>query len=144
PFNKEFDGGPGQTIHDKFVVIDFNDANPMVFTGSSNLADGGESQNGDNLLAISDPAVASVFAAEAVRLVDHYYFRAAVKSATSVKPLVLSASGSQQKWWQRDYDSNNIRNVQRELLANGPGAVTTIPSGASDTPPAGGSPQPGP
>jgi phosphatidylserine/phosphatidylglycerophosphate/cardiolipin synthase-like enzyme len=142
PFNKEFDGGPGQTIHDKFVVIDFNDANPMVFTGSSNLADGGESQNGDNLLAISDPAVASVFAAEAVRLVDHYYFRAAARAATSVKPLVLSASENQQKWWQRDYDPNNMRNVQRELLANGPGAVSTIPSGASDTPPAGGSPQP--
>ena len=133
PFNKEFDGGPGQTIHDKFIVIDFNDANPMVFTGSSNLADGGESQNGDNLLHISDPAVASVFATEAVRLVDHYYFRAAVRSATKAQPLQLTPCGGSPKWWARDYDPNNMRNVQRELFANGPSAVTSIPSGVSDS-----------
>ena len=132
PFNKEFDGGPGQTIHDKFIVIDFNDANPVVFTGSSNLADGGEASNGDNLLAISDPAVAKVFATEAVRLVDHYYFRAAVRAASDVKPLVLSPCASQNKWWARDYDPNNMRNVQRELFAGGPAAVTSIPSGVSD------------
>jgi phosphatidylserine/phosphatidylglycerophosphate/cardiolipin synthase-like enzyme len=135
PFDKEFDGGPGQTIHDKFIVIDFNDANPMVFTGSSNLADGGESQNGDNLLHISDPAVASVFATEAVRLVDHYYFRAAVRAATKAQPLQLTACGGSPKWWLRDYDSSNMRNVQRQLFANGPSAVTSIPSGVSDASP---------
>src|ERR1035441_2473609 len=32
PFDKEFTGGAGQVIHDKFIVIDFNDANPVVFT----------------------------------------------------------------------------------------------------------------
>ena len=132
PFNQEFSGGAGQTIHDKFIVIDFNDANPVVFTGSSNLADGGEAANGDNLLAISDPAVAKVFAAEAVRLVDHYYFRAAVRAASTVKPLVLGACAAQPKWWARDYDPNNMRNVQRELFASGPIAVTSIPSGVSD------------
>jgi phosphatidylserine/phosphatidylglycerophosphate/cardiolipin synthase-like enzyme len=137
PFDQEFDGGPGQTIHDKFIVIDFNGENPMVFTGSSNLADGGETQNGDNLLHISDPAIASVFATEAVRLVDHYYFRAAVKAAANVQPLQLSACGGASKWWQRDYDPSNMRNVQRELLANGPSAVTSIPKGVSDTPPGG-------
>jgi hypothetical protein len=112
----------------------------MVFTGSSNLADGGESQNGDNLLHISDPAVASVFATEAVRLVDHYYFRSAVRAATKAQPLQLTPCGASPKWWARDYDPNNMRNVQRELFANGPSAVTSIPSGVSDsssgTPPA--------
>ena len=52
PFDREFTDGAGQVIHDKFIVIDFNDANPVVFTGPSNLADGGEAQHGDNLLAI--------------------------------------------------------------------------------------------
>ena len=141
PFDKEFAGGSGQVIHDKFIVIDFNDANPVVFTGSSNLAEGGETQNGDNLLAIYDPAVARIFATEAVRLVDHYYFRAAVSKATSVTPLVLSACGSgKQSWWQRDYDPQNMRNVQRLLFADGPSAVTTIPSGISDS--SGGTPAP--
>jgi phosphatidylserine/phosphatidylglycerophosphate/cardiolipin synthase-like enzyme len=137
PFNQEFDGGPGQTIHDKFIVVDFNGPNPMVFTGSSNLADGGETQNGDNLLHISDPAVASVFAAEAVRLVDHYYFRAAVQAAGKAQPLQLSACRGATKWWQRDYDPTNMRNVQRELFASGPAAVSSIPKGVSDTPPGG-------
>jgi len=134
PFNKEFTGGSGQVIHDKFIVIDFNDANPVVFTGSSNLAEGGETQNGDNLLAIYDRGVARVFATEAVRLVDHYYFRAAVSKATKVLPLVLSACGTgPQSWWKRDYDPQNMRNVQRLLFADGPSAVTTIPSGVSDS-----------
>src|ERR1035441_2580124 len=71
PFDKEFTGGAGQVIHDKFIVIDFNDANPVVFTGSSNLADGGETQNGDNMLAFYDPAVARIFAAEAIQIGTH-------------------------------------------------------------------------
>lgn len=140
PFDKEFTGGQGQVIHDKFIVIDFNSDNPVVFTGSSNLADGGETSNGDNLLAIYDPEVARVFATEAVRLVDHYYFRAAVSKATSVTPLQLTACGGQPKWWQRDYDPQNMRNVQRLLFADGPAAVTVIPSGISDS--SGGTPAP--
>jgi len=133
PFNKEVTGGAGQVIHDKFIVLDFNGDNPIVFTGSSNLAEGGESQNGDNLLMISDPVVARIFAAEAVRLVDHYYFRAAMRTATTVKPLQLSQCGTaKQTWWQRDYDPTNMRNVQRLLFAMGPSAVTTIPGGVSD------------
>ena len=136
PFDKETSGGPGQVIHDKFIVIDFNDANPVVFTGSSNLADGGETQNGDNLLAIYDPAVARLFATEAIRLVDHFYFRAAVSKATSVKPLQLTACGGDPKWWARDYDPNSMRNVQRLLFADGPAAVTTVPAGAPDDAPA--------
>jgi len=131
PFDKEVTGGPGQVIHDKFIVIDFNDQNPVVFTGSSNLAEGGEQSNGDNLLAIYDRQVAEIFAAEAMRLVDHYQFRAAMRSATKVQPLMLSACGGQPKWWQHDYDPNDMRNVRRELFAGGPSAVTSFPSGGS-------------
>jgi hypothetical protein len=136
PFDKEFTGGAGQVIHDKFIVIDFNDANPVVFTGSSNLADGGETQNGDNLLAFHDPAVARLFATEAIRLIDHYYFRAAVSKATSVKPLILTACGGDPKWWVNDYDVNSMRNVQRLLFADGPSAVTSVPAGVPDDAPA--------
>ena len=134
PFNQEFAGGPGQVIHDKFIVIDFNDKNPVVFTGSSNLAEGGEQSSGDNLLAIHDARVAEVFAVEAIRLVDHYQFRAAAQAATQVHPLMLSPCGSPKKWWARDYDSDDMYNVQRELFALGPSAVTSIPSGISSGP----------
>jgi hypothetical protein len=95
------------------------------------LAEGGEQSNGDNLLAIHDARVAEVFAVEAIRLVDHYQFRAAAQAATQVHPLMLSPCGSPKKWWARDYDPNDMYNVQRELFAAGPSAVTSIPSGVS-------------
>lgn len=64
PFKQEFSGGPGMHIHDKFVVVDFNAANPTVFTGSSNLAAGGEQENGDSLAMIEDAAIANMYAIE--------------------------------------------------------------------------------
>jgi hypothetical protein len=63
---------PGHEIHDKFVVCGLNGNDPVVYCGSSNLAAGGEKQNGDNLLAIHDADVATAFAIEALGLVDHY------------------------------------------------------------------------
>jgi len=64
----------GHEIHDKFVVCGFNGDDPVVYCGSSNLASGGEAQNGDNLLAIHDPDIATAFMIEALLLVDHYAF----------------------------------------------------------------------
>src|SRR5262245_497843 len=71
PFDQETSGGPGQVIHHKFVVTDFNGDEPAVFMGSSNLAAGGEANNGDNLLAFTDPEIATIYGVEAIRLVDH-------------------------------------------------------------------------
>jgi pyruvate/2-oxoglutarate dehydrogenase complex dihydrolipoamide acyltransferase (E2) component len=65
---------PGHEIHDKFLVCGLNGSDPVVYCGSSNLASGGENQNGDNLLAVHDPDVATAFAIEALLLVDHYAF----------------------------------------------------------------------
>jgi phospholipase D-like protein len=65
---------PGHEIHDKFVVCGLNGSDPVVYCGSSNLASGGEAENGDNLLAIHDADVATAFAIEALGLVDHYSF----------------------------------------------------------------------
>jgi hypothetical protein len=72
-----FDAVPvimGHEIHDKFVVCGINGPDPVVWCGSSNLATGGEQQNGDNLLEIHDADVAMAFAIEALLLVDHYNF----------------------------------------------------------------------
>jgi len=65
---------PGHEIHDKFVVCGLNGKDPVIYCGSSNLASGGEAENGDNLLEIHDADVATVFAIEALLLVDHYNF----------------------------------------------------------------------
>jgi len=133
PFDKEWSGGMGQVIHDKFVVFDFNDANPLAFTGSSNLAAGGEMANGDNLLGFADAGVATAFAIEAFRLVDHFQFRAALQNATDVQPLQLSACGTGTKWWANDYDPAHIRNYERQLLALGAAGAGNPPAGGVNT-----------
>jgi hypothetical protein len=119
PFDAETSGGPGIVIHDKFVVVDFNGDNPVVFTGSSNLAAGGEQQNGDNLLAIYDPAVATAYAVEAIRLVDHYHFRAMMKKAAASTPLSLQGPDDKgPKWWQPYYDPKDIGAQERVLFSS--------------------------
>jgi phosphatidylserine/phosphatidylglycerophosphate/cardiolipin synthase-like enzyme len=116
PFKPEWSGGPGQVIHHKFVIVDFNGDEPHVFTGSSNLAAGGEEANADNLIHISDPDVASRYAVEAIRLVDHYHFRAAMKDATEVQPLTLQGRDAEEKWWEPYYDDENVKYYERLLL----------------------------
>ncbi len=114
-FQAEWGGGMGQVIHDKFIVTDFNDHMPLVFTGSSNLAEGGEMENGDNLLCIADRATAIAYAVEAIRLVDHYHFRACMQSATNEQPLQLQPNGA--NWWAPYYDPTDIKSRERALFS---------------------------
>jgi hypothetical protein len=115
PFRAEIRGGAGMVIHHKFVVVDFNGDDPVVFAGSSNLAGGGEHANGDNLLAFRDAAVASTYAVEAIRLIDHYRFRAAMKDATREEPLRLSPRSAQ--WAKPYFDPESPKHLERELFA---------------------------
>jgi phosphatidylserine/phosphatidylglycerophosphate/cardiolipin synthase-like enzyme len=115
PFRSEISGGSGIVIHNKFVVVDFNGPDPVVFAGSSNLAKGGEEENGDNLLAFRDPKVATTYAVEAIRLIDHYRFRAAMKGATKSEPLRLR--GRSEKWAADYFDPSSPKFRERELFA---------------------------
>ncbi|MFL5346878.1 MAG: phospholipase D-like domain-containing protein [Hyalangium sp.] len=119
PFQEEWSGGMGQVIHHKFAVVDFNDGTPVVFAGSSNLAQGGEEANGDNLLAIYDRALVQAYAVEGIRLVDHYEFRDSIQNATEAQPLVLQgatpAKGTA-PWYQRFYDPQDISYIERTLF----------------------------
>lgn len=118
PFSMErqVHGPAAHVVHHKFVVVDFNGTNPVVFGGSSNLAEGGESANGDNLVAIYDRAIATAFAIEGIRLVDHYAFAAALKKAGAIQqPLRLKFDG--EKWWARYYTAGDIREKERQLFS---------------------------
>lgn len=120
PFCEEVTGGMGQVIHHKFVVCDFNDADPVVFCGSSNLAEGGEQENGDNLLAIYDRPVVQAYAVEGMRLVDHYAFRDQLQGATAAQPLMLQGPALPKgtaPWWQRYYDPKDLASVERTLFS---------------------------
>lgn len=121
-------------IHNKFVVVDFNGDNPVVFTGSSNLAKGGEEQNGDSLLAIYDPAVAIGYAVEGIRLVDHYHFRMMQSQHPSSSPITLQGAGSgaqATKWWEPYYDKNNNKYNERVLFSQGHQALVKAQAAAA-------------
>jgi hypothetical protein len=115
PFKAEWAGGAGQVIHHKFVVTDFNGENPLVFAGSSNLAAGGEEQNGDNLVCFTDRDIAAKYAIEAIQLVDHYRFRAAMQQATDAQPLQLQPHSAH--WASGYYAPGSPKNRERTLLA---------------------------
>ena len=140
PFTKEFGGGPGKHIHDKFVVVDFNDANPTVFTGSSNLAAGGEEANGDSLAMIEDEAIATMYAIEAVAMFDHFQFRKRMQTAKTATPFTLwfpGKKGQPVPWWKGYYDLSNIKMRDRLLFAKAPlpqgvAAVKTVDWAAID------------
>jgi phosphatidylserine/phosphatidylglycerophosphate/cardiolipin synthase-like enzyme len=134
PFHREFSGGAGMHIHDKYVVVDFNGAAPTVFTGSSNLAAGGEEANGDHLIEIADEAIANMYAIEAVAMFDHYHFRQNMKTAQATKPptpLTLWYPGKPnqpQPWWREYYDPACIQLRDRCLFAKVP-----LPDGVPTT-----------
>jgi hypothetical protein len=117
PFRKEVAGGSGQIIHHKFVVCDFNGENPKVYAGSSNLANA-ESSNGDNLVEFADGDVATKYAVEAIRLIDHYRFRSVQNKATAETPLRLKRRG---EGWARDFfDPKSPRSLERTVFVGKP------------------------
>ncbi len=118
---------PGTSVHHKFVVVDFKGSNPVVYCGSSNLAFGPEQQNGDNLLEIRNRNAVTVFAIEAIRLIDHFEWRNALNikgTKTSNLPAASPASSStfylhgsdESNWVDRYYDPNDLRCLERELF----------------------------
>jgi hypothetical protein len=123
PFMEEFDPGRGRQIHNKFIVVDFNGENPTIFTGSSNLATGGECANGDSLIIIEDRGLATLYAVEALKIFDHFSFRDKMKAATEAAPLTLwypNKPGQFSPWWKSYYDSTNINFRDRCLFAGVP------------------------
>lgn len=103
-------------VHHKFVVCGFNGTAPVVYCGSSNLALGGETDNGDNLIAISDGDVATVFAIEALTLVNHFDFldsRAAHTAAAAPAPWYLSTTD---KWTAPYFDPTDLHYADRLLF----------------------------
>ena len=118
-------GGIGHQVHHKFVVCGFERPDAVVYCGSSNLANGGEENNGDNLLAIQDSDVATAFAIEALGLVDHFNFldnyQTGPKSKPSPTPNDAAVSkkwflGTTDKWAQSYFDPKDLHYADRELF----------------------------
>jgi phosphatidylserine/phosphatidylglycerophosphate/cardiolipin synthase-like enzyme len=76
---------PPVIIHHKFVVIDAEGTNPVVYTGSANMSNNSEHKNDENLLEIKDKRVAAIYLAEFLRLYEHYRARALAIEASGHK-----------------------------------------------------------
>lgn len=64
-------------IHHKFIIIDGETDNPIIYTGSANLSNNSNYNNDENFLEIKgDPDIAKFYMAEFFRLYEHYRARA--------------------------------------------------------------------
>jgi phosphatidylserine/phosphatidylglycerophosphate/cardiolipin synthase-like enzyme len=128
PFNQVPSINPYHQIHHKFVICGFNGDDPVVYCGSSNLAQLGEEENGDNLIEVRDGDVATAFALEALALVDHFQFLnrlsqhgrddpepPAAKRAAALKAGWFLSTGD--RWAQPYFDEDDLRCVDRQLFA---------------------------
>ena len=133
PFNQVPGSGRGHEIHHKFVVCGFTGSDPVVYCGSSNLAQGGEENNGDNLLEIHDQDVVTAFAIEALTLVDHFQFLDGLASAAGSNPADQNAPppaikqqaavsagwflSTNDQWTKPYFDPNDLHFTDRQLFA---------------------------
>ena len=120
PFKSEPKGGSGARMHHKFVVIDFDKPTARVHFGSYNFSGAADTKNGENLLVIRDRRVAASYAIEALRIFDHYHFRALEREADdSDETLTLSrppAKPGEQAWW-KPYYTEPAKARDREVFA---------------------------
>jgi len=131
PFDQVPGVGLGHQVHHKFIVCGFNGKDPVIYGGSSNLALAGEQVNGDNLIAIHDNDIATVFALEALALVDHFDFLDRSSTKANKAPQKVKKASKQQQaveagwflsttddWVKKYYDPKDLRFVDRNLFGS--------------------------
>ena len=125
PFRSEPVGGSGIRMHHKFVVIDPFTDRSRVYAGSYNFSGAADTQNGENLILIKDPRVATAFAVETLRMFDHYSWRLKVSehdegvlAGGDPAPLLLRKppGPGEDAWWQKHYD-DPVRSRDREFFS---------------------------
>ncbi|WP_027801058.1 phospholipase D-like domain-containing protein [Paraburkholderia dilworthii] len=106
-------------IHHKFLVIDAEGANPIVYTGSANMSNNSEHFNDENLLEIRDRRIASTYLAEFLRLYEHYRARALAirqRHGGTRQQLMLAPDGA---WSKKYFVRDSPEEKARVALAHG-------------------------
>ncbi|TDY20348.1 phospholipase D-like protein [Paraburkholderia sp. BL6665CI2N2] len=106
-------------IHHKFLVIDAEGPNPIVYTGSANMSNNSEHFNDENLLEIRDRRIAGTYLAEFLRLYEHYRARALAirqKNDGTHERLMLAPDGS---WAKKYFVADSPEDKARVALAHG-------------------------
>jgi hypothetical protein len=112
-------GGGGKFpvwIHHKFVVIDAETDDPIVFTGSANMSNGALHNNDENLLEIRcSKKLAGMYLAEGLRLYEHYRARAQ-RDRWVERPQAYSLR-TDASWARKYFQKGNPEAKARESLA---------------------------
>src|SRR5260370_21875571 len=93
-------------VHHKFVIVDGESDNPVVFTGSANFSGNSLHKNDENLLEITEcPRLGRMDFAEFLRLDEHYRARASFNNPKqgdhNTVNLTASNHGSKKYFSQR-------------------------------------------
>ena len=111
---------PPVVIHHKFIVIDAEGANPVIYTGSANMSRNSEQYNDENLLEIRDQRIAAIYLAEFLRLYEHYRARAltinAKQHGTGAHARLALAPDS--SWAKKYYVAGSPEEKARSALAS--------------------------
>jgi phosphatidylserine/phosphatidylglycerophosphate/cardiolipin synthase-like enzyme len=110
---------PPVVIHHKFVVVDAEGADPVVFTGSANMSNNSEHKNDENLLEIKDRRIAAIYLAEFLRLYEHYRARAlAIQSKVDGAKKYHLALQPTRRWADKYYVDGSPESKSRIALAS--------------------------
>ncbi|HZD02601.1 MAG TPA: phospholipase D-like domain-containing protein [Actinomycetes bacterium] len=106
-------------IHHKFVVIDAETANPVIYTGSANMSNNAVHRNDENLLEISgSQRLAAVYFAEFLRLYEHYRARRQTDRRGRPRPTFSLAKDA--GWAAKAFQPGTSQFLSRVRLAAAP------------------------
>jgi phosphatidylserine/phosphatidylglycerophosphate/cardiolipin synthase-like enzyme len=121
---------PAVHIHHKFIVIDAETADPVVYTGSANMSNNSVHKNDENLLEIRGyPELAQLYLAEFMRLYEHYRARAIwnqlhrkgkKRGAAGAAHATLTLKTTRDGWVRKAYQRNTPDSRARVNLASPP------------------------
>jgi phosphatidylserine/phosphatidylglycerophosphate/cardiolipin synthase-like enzyme len=134
PKRKKKGGPPAVHIHHKFIVIDAETDNPIIYTGSNNLSENSTHHNDENLIEIKrSPELAQTYFAEFMRLYEHYRARAlwnmshpatkgklkATAKASSKLGQTFALKTKRDAWVKGAYKKGTPEYLARTALASG-------------------------
>jgi phosphatidylserine/phosphatidylglycerophosphate/cardiolipin synthase-like enzyme len=99
---------PPVIIHHKFVVIDAETDQPVIYSGSANMSNNSLHRNDENLVEIrGSRQLASIYLAEFFRLYEHYRARAVLFNESGSKPSDLKIRLKENSEWAQKYYAEN-------------------------------------
>lgn len=112
---------PNVIIHHKFIVVNGETDDPIVFSGSANMSANSVHMNDENLLEIRSQAVAGIYLAEFMRLFEHYRARAQFdafqEAAAKGAPIDEFKLAPDASWAHKDFADGSPQSKARVAMS---------------------------